>query len=86
MGGSRIFDWGEPRIKKARDDPQIWPYLFKNLGRLGGGTWPCGPPPGYAIARMVDARQRPICDHSSLKTLKDWWPPPLATPMIQPAL
>ena len=28
MVGSRIFDWGGPRIDKARDDYKMWPYLI----------------------------------------------------------
>ena len=35
MGGSRIFDWGGPRIVKARDDRQ-------NVALFALKSWPIG--------------------------------------------
>ena len=44
MGGSRILDWGGPRIEKARDDGQkVALYPLKSWP-IGGGPWPCAPP------------------------------------------
>ena len=44
MGGSRIFDWGGPRIVKVRDDGQNVALFALKSWLIGGGAWPCGPP------------------------------------------
>ena len=49
MGGSRIFDWGGPRIDKARDVGQNVAIFALKSWPIGGGPWPCAPPPGTAI-------------------------------------
>ena len=38
MGGSKIFDWGGPRIEKARNDGQ-------NMALLALKSWSIVPPP-----------------------------------------
>ena len=51
MGGSRIFDWGGPRIVKVRDDGQ-------NVALFALKSWPIGgamalwPPPGTALGSI----------------------------------
>ena len=41
MGGSRIFDWGGPRIEKARDDRQnVALFALKSWPIGGGGHGP----------------------------------------------
>ena len=49
MGGSRIFDWGGPCIVKVRDDGQNMALFALKSWPIGGGPWPCGPPPGTAL-------------------------------------
>ena len=48
MGGSRIFDWGGPRIEKARDDRQHVALFTLKSWSIGGGHGPVPPPPGAA--------------------------------------
>ena len=44
MGGSRIFDWGGPRIEKARDDRQnVALFALKSWPIGGGGIALCPP-------------------------------------------
>ena len=43
MGGSRIFDWGGPRIAKVRDDGQ-------NVALFALKSWPIVTPPETAHA------------------------------------
>ena len=45
MGGSRIFDWGGPRIVKARDDRQNVALFALKSWPIGGGHGPVTPPP-----------------------------------------
>ena len=45
MGGSRIFDWGGPRIEKARDDRQNVALFALKSWPIGGGHGPVAPPP-----------------------------------------
>ena len=49
MGGSRIFDWGGPRIEKARDDRQNVALFALKSWPIGGGHGPVPPPPGTAL-------------------------------------
>ena len=52
MGGSRIFDWGGPRIEKARDDGQkLALHPLKSWPIEGGG--PVAPPPGTALGLIT---------------------------------
>ena len=44
MGGSRIFDWGGPRIVKVRDDGQNVALIALKSWRIGGGHGPVAPP------------------------------------------
>ena len=44
MGGSRIFDWGGPRIVKARDDRQNVALFALKSWPIGGGHGPVAPP------------------------------------------
>ena len=56
MGGSRIFDWGGPRIDKARDDRQnVALYALKSWP-IWGGPWPCAPPPWNRPCALVTLR------------------------------
>ena len=48
MGGSRIFDWGGPRIVKVRDDGQNVALFALKSWPIGGGHGPVAPPPGTA--------------------------------------
>ena len=49
MGGSRIFNWGGPRIEMARDDCQNVALFAWKCWPIGGAMalWP--PPPGTAL-------------------------------------
>ena len=50
MGGSRIFDWGRPRIEKARDDClKVALYPLKSWPIGGGGDMALCPPPLTAL-------------------------------------
>ena len=44
MGGSRIFDWGGPRIVKVRDDGQNVALFALKSWPIGGGHGPVAPP------------------------------------------
>ena len=44
MGGSRIFDWGGPRIEKARDARQNVALFALKSWSIGGGHGPVAPP------------------------------------------
>ena len=44
MGGSRIFDWGGPRIDEARDACKNVAIIDLKSWPIEGGAWPCGPP------------------------------------------
>ena len=44
MGGSRIFDWGGPRIEKARDDGQKVALYPLRSCPIGGDHGPVAPP------------------------------------------
>ena len=44
MGGSRIFDWGGPRIEKARDDRQNVALFALKSWPIGGGHGHVAPP------------------------------------------
>ena len=48
MGGSRIFDWGGPRIEKAQDGHQNV-ALFALKSWSIGGAMALWPPPGTAL-------------------------------------
>ena len=50
MDGSRIFDWGGPRIVKVRDDCQNVTLIALKSWPIGGGRGPVVPPPGTALA------------------------------------
>ena len=45
MGGSRIFDWGGPRIDEARDAGQNVAIFALKSWPIGGGHGPVAPPP-----------------------------------------
>ena len=46
MSGSRIFDWGGPRIDEARDAGQnVAIFALKSWLIGGGGLGPVAPPP-----------------------------------------
>ena len=49
MGGSRIFDWGGPRIVKARDDRQNVALFALKSWPIGGGHGPVPPHLGTAL-------------------------------------
>ena len=44
MGGSRIFDWGGPRIEEARDAGQNVAIFALKFWPIGGGHGPVPPP------------------------------------------
>ena len=44
MGGSRIFDWGGPRIERARDDRHNVALFALKSWPIGGGHGPVAPP------------------------------------------
>ena len=44
MGGSRIFDWGGPRIDEARDAGQDVAIFALKSWPIGGGHGPVAPP------------------------------------------
>ena len=44
MGGSRIFDWGGPRIDEARDAGQNVAIFALKSWPIGGGHGPVAPP------------------------------------------
>ena len=48
MGGSRIFDWGGPRIDETRDASQNVAIFVLKSWPIGGGHGPVPPPPGTA--------------------------------------
>ena len=44
MGGSRIFDWGGPRIEEARGAGQNVAIFALRSWPIGGGHGPVAPP------------------------------------------
>ena len=44
MGGSRIFDWGGPRIDEVRDAGQNVAIFALKSWPIGGGHGPVAPP------------------------------------------
>ena len=52
MGGSRIFDWGGPRIDEARDAGQNVAIFALKSWPIGGGHGPVAPPPGTAHVQV----------------------------------
>ena len=52
MGGSRIFDWGGPRIDDARDAGKNVAIFALKSCPIGGGHGPVAPPPGTALGQF----------------------------------
>ena len=61
MGGSRIFDWGGPRIDEARDAGQNVAIFALKSWPIGGGHGPVAPPLEPPMGVLTDCLEKKYC-------------------------